>query len=288
MNCREALNAIHEALDHEASTELLSTLAEHVRGCATCAREYAALSHWDRALRGPEVDEPGEAYFGALTQRISGAVAALPRRPAERDLMRPVPRLMPSWGLSWAAAAACLVLGLAFGHLAFPRTLTQTRTVVNTVPGPVRTVTVERIVAKPVPVPVRVEVPVVRWRTRMIERTDVAYMTEPAALRDMCTTPTSVAPAGRAVSAPAVGMAVAESVKPMRTGTLYAAAYRPNPGLTRAEMRALAVRLTTDVGALDRALNSPTLAATLVSNVDDASAELDKAVRSEASEAPRP
>jgi hypothetical protein len=268
---------MHEALDRGASPGLLTELQAHLRDCAACAREYEALAQWDGVLRAPDADEPGDGYFDRLARRIGSAVG-------EREA-RPAPRLMPSWGLAWGFAAACLLVGLALGHLAFPRTVTETKTVAQAVPGPVRTVTVEKIVEKPVPV--RVEVPVVRWRTRTVVREVAARPTEGREALSFVVD--GLAPA----ATPA--MRVAETLDaaapaPARGGVYFAVASRrpsSDTGLTRTEMRALAVRLTTDVTELDRALNSPHLAATLVSNLDDASAELRKTMYPAALEAPR-
>jgi len=281
MKCADAIGLMHAALDGEASAELLVQLHEHLRECPFCARESEALQRWDTVLRAPDADEPGDAYFHALARQVSARIR-------ERD-RQPAPRPAPSWRLSWAFATVCLVLGLTFGHLAFPRTVTHTQTVAETVPGPVRTVTVEK------PVPVRVEVPVVQWRTRTVVRQAPAASPTTSLLSVAFT---SAAPTTPATSAPAeagtmLGAPLTTYERPtggLTTGRVYYAAWRPQPsggtGLSRTEMTALARRLTTDVTTLDRALNSPRLAATLVSNVDSADAELEKAIQPAASEEP--
>jgi anti-sigma factor RsiW len=281
MKCANAVELIHAALDGEAPAELLARLHEHLGECSSCARESEALRHWDTVLRAPDTDEPGDAYFDALARRVSARVR-------ERD-RQPAPRLAPSWRLSWAFATACLVLGLAFGHLAFPRTITHTQTVVKAVPGPVRTVTVEK------PVPVRVEVPLVEWRTRTVVRETPATrptttVADTAHAGTRLTMPAASAPveAGEAMGEP---LTADEQPKDRWTaGQVYYAAWRPQPsvdtGLSRTEMTALARRLTTDVTTLDRALNSPRLAETLVSNVDSADAELERAIQPAASGEP--
>jgi hypothetical protein len=287
MKCKAALDAMHAALDSEASAERLAQLHEHLRECPSCAREYEVLEHWDSVLRARDADEPGDAYFGALARGISAGV---------RD-RQPAARLVPSWGVSWAFATACLVVGLAFGHLALPRTVTHTRTVVKTVSGPVRTVASGKAVEKPVAVPVPVEGPVVKWRTRtVIREVRVSGGGAPAA-RVVSAPLTLAASAGAAPAEPGGSPRVIPATYelPARqptgtTGHMYYAMRRPEPlgdtGLSRTEMTALARRLTADVTTLDRALNSPRLAETLVSDVDSADAELERAIQPAASEGP--
>ncbi len=287
MKCREALVAMHAALDGEASAQLLAQLDEHLRQCPSCPQEHEDLWHWDTVLRAREVDEPGDTYFDALARKVSAGVRERERRAARR--------LVPSWGFSWASAAVCLVLGLAVGRLAFPRTVTRTQTVVKSMPGPAPTITVERVVEKPVHAPVQVGVPVVRWRTRTLVR-EAPASSHGAPAPDVAYAPTTPAmPVASTPSKPheVVGTRLATDEQPTSqpgSGRVYYAMWRPSSsgdaGLSRAEMTALARRLTADVSTLDHALNSPRLAETLVSNVDSAGVELEKAIQPAASEEP--
>jgi anti-sigma factor RsiW len=275
MNCKDALRTMHEVLDGEAPRERLAQLQEHVRGCDACAREYRALSHWDSVLRAPEADEPGDAYFEGLARRVAAGVR-------ERDSRRErAPRLVPSWGF----AAACLILGLLGGHAAFPRTVTRTEQGVQRVAGATRTVTAEKVVKQLVKVPVRVEVPVVRWRTRTVVRSvPVAALggkaADAAVVGGSVTTPLTVAGQPPAVVPAAYA---ASGHWGTAAGTRFTGYYAGLPagstaetGLTRAEMSALARRLAADVRTLDDRLDSPAMAESLRSNVERADVELGK------------
>jgi hypothetical protein len=288
MRCKDALKAMHEVLDGEASEALRAELEAHTHQCEACAQACKRLLHWDAVLRAPEADEPDQPYFDAMARTIAAEVRTkAPSRPLIFRL---------SWSFASAMAAACLVMGLSVGHLAFPRTVTRTETVVERVPGPVREV--ERVVTQRVEVPVEVPVEVVRWRTRTI------YKTAPAATARVHETalrePAPPPPPTTRAAGGSVAEAFHEAPAPtpvttapyrMRADTFYASfdgavsrGYQP-PGLTGDQISALARRLSDDMSKLDEALNAPRLASALVSDIESADAEIERAVAVDAEEA---
>ncbi len=285
MRCSDALKAIHEVLDGEASEARIAELLAHTQECAACARVHEELLHWDAVLRNADADEPDDAYFHAMAGRISATIrASEPQR---------APLLAPSWSFASVLAAACLVLGLGVGHFALPRTLTETTTVVQPVPGPVREV--ERVVKEEVRVPVRVPVEVVRWRTRTV--TEVKEVpTEPGTRRvaevgdhvePSRPTPTVTALADGPGGAPTPAVAAPATSSPSYV-TLYASLPRgaaPSSGrsLQPDDISALARRLRENMEGLNEALSAPRLASVLVSDIETADAEIERAITVEAS-----
>jgi anti-sigma factor RsiW len=285
MRCNDALRAIHEVLDGEASEARIAELLAHTQECTSCARVYEELLHWDAVLRDADADEPDDAYFHAMASRISATIqASEPQR---------TPLLAPSWSFASALAAACLVLGLGVGHFALPRTLTETKTVVQRVPGPVREV--ERVVKEEVRVPVGVPVEVVRWRTRTVTKVK-EVPTEPSTRR-VAEVADHVEPSRPTPTVAAVAEETAEAPAPVATPpttsspsyvTLYASLPRgaaPSSGrsLQPDDISALARRLSEDMGRLDEALSAPRLASALVSDIETADAEIERAITVEAS-----
>lgn len=266
MNCKDALKLIHEVLDGTASAEARTRLSEHLDTCPACAAEHERFARWETLLREPDPDEPSDAHFDAMARGIGAEVRRRERKPA--------PALAPSWRLSWGMAAACLVIGLSVGHLALPRTLTKTETIVRRVetPGSVREVPVERVVVKEVKVPVEVV------------RTVVKRVPAPA--------PTPVADTAPTRAEPAVTLAAtdvpARPMAPSGIGASYAAdamgytvafaGYRPSR-VSPSDLRLIASRLRSDMSTVDEALGAPALAATLVADMGAAGAEMDRSLR---------
>jgi len=289
MRCRDALGIMHQVLDGDAPESLVGQLEAHTRGCAACDRAYSELRHWDQLLRDPDADEPGDAYFHTMVREISSSVPAGKPRPA--------PAFALSWSLASAMAAACLVFGLGVGHIVFPRTITQTRTVVERVPGPVREV--ERVVREEVRVEVPVEV--VRWRTRTVTRTR-RVPAEPASAfaayaDEAPAPPPPSATVAAAPDAPTTVPAAATAPGPLRPaahGTYLAALYAgpvapyADRGLSHEEVSALARRLSDDMGRLDEALGAGRLASVLVSDIEVVDAEIERAITREDPEAGSP
>lgn len=286
MRCDDAFKAMHQVLDGQASQSAIADLVAHTEDCPSCARAYEQLLHWDDVLRQPDADEPGEAYFHALASRVSASVRASK------------PERAPVWGLSRSfasgLAAACLVLGLGIGHFAFPRTIAETRTVVERIPGPVREV--EKVVTREVRVPVKVPVEVVRWRTRTVTKLK-EVPTPPTTARAVATTPTATpAPPALAMAATAPltepPAPTAEPPPPARPAA-HSTYYASLPGGARLgyrhlepdEVSALARRLSEDMGRLDDAVSAPRLASALVSDIETADAEIERTITREASEA---
>jgi hypothetical protein len=271
MECREALEAIHEALDREAPQELPAALRQHLRDCPSCAREHDSLTHWDQVLRAGEPDQPTDAYFASMARTISARVA-------ERERPR-APLFAPSWSFAGGLAVACLALGVALGRFALPSSPAPSTPVTRSVPGPVREVVVPQLIEKPVRVAVRV--PVVKWRTRVVTRRVVQPSPPPA-------------PTVAAVSEPAYGYSGVTYPGGSSYGTCFTGLPLRSGGaadespLSRAEVSALARRLTADASRLDSALNSPRLADALISNVNRADVELEKALDTATPEAEPP
>ncbi len=287
MRCDDALKVMHRVLDGETGDTAIAELVAHTEGCPSCARAYEELRHWEDVLRNPDADEPDDAHFHAMANRISASVrAAKPERASVFAL---------SWSFASALATACLVLGLGIGHFAFPRAITETRTVEVRVPGPVREV--EKVVTKEVRVPVEVPVEVVRWRTRTVTRVK-EVPAEP-------TRPLAADAAAAATTRPAAPTMVATVVEeptearppmaapPSPPPTAYSTHFASLPGGARfgyrrlepEEVSALARRLSEDMGKLDEALNTPRLASTLVSDLEVVDAEIERAITTEAPEA---
>ncbi len=289
MRCEDALKAMHEILDGDAPESLVTQVTAHTRACTSCARAYEQLLHCDQVLREPDADEPDDAYFHTMAREISFSVAAGKPRPA--------PAFALSWSFASAMAAACLVFGLGIGHFGFPRTITQTRTVVERVPGPVREV--ERVVREEVRVEVPVEV--VRWRTRTVTKIK-RVPAEPVSARATYAAKAPAPPPPSAVVAeapdtPTATPAVATAPPPSQPavhGTYLAALYTgpaapyADRGLSREEVSALARRLSDDMGRLDEALGAGKLASALVSDIEVVDAEIERAITSEDSEADSP
>jgi anti-sigma factor RsiW len=279
MKCQDALKLIHEVLDGTASEDTQARLREHLEGCPACAAEYAQFDRWETLLRAPDPDEPGDAYFAGMARAIGSEVRKRERQPA--------PMLAPSWRLSWAMAAACLIVGLGAGHLALPKTVERTETVVKwvEVPGPVQ----EKV--KEVKVPVEV--------VRREVRTVVKYVhaepsgpapasTAPTLVADHVTTAAPATPAvAEAEAPPTLGAPYHTGIPAMRLG--YEVAYAVDTsraGLSRSDMRLLASRLRTDMSTVDTVLSTSALAATLASDMNSAGAEMDRTLRVEGSVAP--
>ena len=277
MRCRDTIKLIHEELDGTASAESRARLHEHLHACANCAQEYEALSRQEALLREADPDEPEDAYFDAMARSV-----AFETRKRER---KPVGRLVPSWAFSSALAAACLLIGLSVGHVALPKTITRTDTVVRwvTEPGRVREVPVERVVVREVRVPVEV----VRTRT-VVERAPTAAPARPAVTLVAETPAETPIPAA---SAPTTTLAVAYRAAGPTDGLGIGA--RPAAGLaygttfatlstahvTSSDLRMIASRLRSDMSSVDAALGTPTLAATLATDMGRAEAEMDRSLR---------
>jgi hypothetical protein len=280
MRCDDALKAMQQVLDGEASQSAIAELVAHTESCASCARAYRELLHWDDVLRNPDADEPDDAYFHAMANRIG---ASLRDREPQR---MPVSAL--SWSFASALAAACLVFGLGIGHFAFPRTITETRTVVQPVPGPVREV--EKVKEVPVQVPVEV----VRWRTRTVTKVkEVPAQHTRGGASYVADASVPSTPAPVAVAAPPTETAVPVAAPPAPQPTAHGTYYASLPGgagfgyrrLEPDDISALARRLSEDMERLDEALSAPRLASALVSDIETADAEIERAITVEATEA---
>ena len=70
MNCTEAHELIHDALDGTASAEATARLHEHLRACEECAREWDALAGVDDLLRRAHEEEPDAAYFEDMARAL--------------------------------------------------------------------------------------------------------------------------------------------------------------------------------------------------------------------------
>jgi hypothetical protein len=104
MNCRKARKAF-DALLHKG--EGPRGVADHLRGCASCAEVFRRWEAMVRALQSA----PARQATPGLKARILRAVATEGRRAAEP---RPVFSLRPPGALQWAFSAA-VVLALAAG-----------------------------------------------------------------------------------------------------------------------------------------------------------------------------
>jgi hypothetical protein len=277
MNCKDALKLIHEVLDGTASADARARLGEHLESCPACAAEYERFARWEALLREPDPEEPTDAHFDAMARAVGAEVRRRERKPA--------PAFAPSWRLSWGMAAACLLIGLSVGHLALPRTLTRTETIVQReqAAGPVREVPVERVVYKEVEVPVEVV------RT-VVKRVPVAT---PALVAETRLAPTVPAPAATPVAEhvtthPATGSGIGASPTHEALSGAYTVAYasyrpsRVSPG----DLRLIASRLRSDLSTVDEDLGAPALAATLVSDMSAAGAAVDRSLRTAPATAP--
>jgi len=117
LQCWQARRAIHALLDGELSPERAARLEAHAAQCPACARLREDLCGWDALLREVESDLPSEAEFAALAHRITTAVRQRP----QPMVAGPRPVFRPTWAMASAMAVACLVLGLAVGHVATPQ-----------------------------------------------------------------------------------------------------------------------------------------------------------------------
>jgi len=276
MRCRDAIQLIHEELDGTVSAESRRRLHEHLEACPACAQEYEAFARQEALLRELALEEPVPADFDALARSIS-------HETRRRD-RRPVGGLAPSWGLSTALAAACLLIGLSFGHVALPRTITRTQTVVQPmeVPGRVREVRVEKVVTRPVPVPVEVV------RTRTVVRRAPAAPAPPRPVpalaveeRTAATEPAPVEPVLVAETRPsAAHLGLGAPPAATTSGSAYGAAFASysTARISSTDLRLIASRLRSDMRDVDVALGTPTLAATLVSDMERAEAAMDRSL----------
>jgi hypothetical protein len=219
-------------------------------------------------LRELGAEEPEAAYFEDLARSIG--------RETRRRERRPALTLVPSWGLSSALAAACLLIGLGVGHVALPKTITRTETQTREVQvaGPVREVPVERVVERVVRVPVKV----VRTRT-VVKRVPVSVPAAPAVSVPAPTPgpalPGVVFAASHETRAPAAGLGI--GARPAGRD-MSPAEYR-TARVTTADLRLIASRLRSDMSTVDAAMGTPALAATLASDMERAEEELDHSLR---------
>jgi anti-sigma factor RsiW len=105
MSCGVPRERLHAWLDGELSVEAAFEAESHARTCAECAAEYRSAVALRQAIRGASLTAaPPETLEARVRARLGRE-----GRPAR-------PRGVPAW----AAVAAALVLGAAFGTLLAP------------------------------------------------------------------------------------------------------------------------------------------------------------------------
>jgi len=98
MRCSEARRRISRALDDELDSRDAAALAEHLAGCAECARFKADQARINAALAAMPIPEATEQDALRMAARVRGAVEAAP------ELAR------VSWVFRASALAAMLLL----------------------------------------------------------------------------------------------------------------------------------------------------------------------------------
>jgi hypothetical protein len=110
MNCNRFEKLIPLYVEGDLDTDDLHRVAEHVRGCHSCARlanHYQASQAWLHTLTPPELDE---AFFSELKQSVMQEIHSRKARPSFFQWF--------AWQWKPAYAVAVLLL-LLFGALAF-------------------------------------------------------------------------------------------------------------------------------------------------------------------------
>jgi hypothetical protein len=81
VDCRSALEGLSAAMDGELGPAAALAVAEHVRGCASCARARSALEATRTALRHLPAETVSEGFDASLRARLraSGAGRGGPR-----------------------------------------------------------------------------------------------------------------------------------------------------------------------------------------------------------------
>ncbi len=127
--CEEARALLDEGLDRALDPAEEAALAAHLRGCAACRSEAAALAAVDGALRGMEGAELGPSFS-------DGVIAALDRAPGGAPGSPPAPLRVRVLRAVVAAGGTAAVVALAMAVLPVEAAASTVATMVPSLPAP--------------------------------------------------------------------------------------------------------------------------------------------------------
>jgi len=102
VNCQEAQEHLSAFFDGELPSTVQESVADHINGCAICARELERFEKLSQLASMLHCPEPPMGLWNELEKQLDAAVA--PARPRGRHLRTSI-----------VAAAALLLIGLALG-----------------------------------------------------------------------------------------------------------------------------------------------------------------------------
>jgi len=70
MTCHEALALLDDFVDGELDSSVAGAMRDHIEGCDSCRREYAATTRLKELLSRAPVEDPGQDYWSETTGLI--------------------------------------------------------------------------------------------------------------------------------------------------------------------------------------------------------------------------